>query len=307
MTGNRVAWENAISIPELKMSTVCAIILDYFGSGKTIACLTSLLDQGLDAVMVVDNSGDPRANLRLRSALDDFNRLGPPFTIHRIVNQHNLGYAAGVNQALGRLEENHPHEYYLLMNNDAQATPGMVRELLEHTRKNNGLKVAAPVIDMGHRQITFAWYHRFCGLVLTRHIPGAFPYLRACCLLVDQRIAGNGRLFDEDFFMYGDDIALGWRLRRSGVAAACVDQARVLHEGVGSSREGGFFYEYHIVRGHVLLAWKLARHRWEIPLLYCGRLLPILARAVVRAVRFRSLTPITASLCALRRTFPERL
>ena len=97
------------------MSTVCAIILDYFGSSKTIACLTSLLDQGLDSVVVVDNSGDRQANIQLQEALTEFRRRELPFTIHQIVNPKNLGYAAGVNNALRWLEKNNPHQYYLLI------------------------------------------------------------------------------------------------------------------------------------------------------------------------------------------------
>jgi len=47
---------------------VCAIILDYFGADKTVACLRSLLDQELDSVLVVDNSGTgkPASNFKMR-------------------------------------------------------------------------------------------------------------------------------------------------------------------------------------------------------------------------------------------------
>jgi N-acetylglucosaminyl-diphospho-decaprenol L-rhamnosyltransferase len=282
------------------MPTICAIILDYFGSSKTIACLTSLIDQGLDAVMVVDNSGDRQANMQLQEALAEFCEREVPFMIHQIVNPQNLGYAAGVNNALRWLEENQPYRYYLLINNDAEATPGMLPELLKFMRENDRTALTAPVIDIGHKQLTGYWYHRFSGLMFSHHVIGTFPYLSGCCLLVDRRIIGDG-LFDEDFFMYGEDVALCWRLRLSGWDTACVSQAIVLHEGTGSSRQGGFFCEYHLVRGHILLARKLARHRWGIPFLYFGRLLTISARAIVRAIRFRSLVPITASIIALQK------
>jgi len=279
------------------MSNVCAIILDYFGSSKTIACLSSLLDQGLDAVVIVDNSGDQQANIQLQEALNEFRKCNAPFAIHQIVNQHNLGYAKGINNALRWLEENQPHRYYLLINNDAEATPGMLPELLKFMHEHNKTALTAPVIDIGQKQLAGHWYHRFSGLMFSHHVTGSFPYLTGCCLLVDRRVIGDG-LFDEDFFMYGEDVALCWRLRLSGWNTACVNQTIVRHEGVGSSRQGGFFYEYHMVCGHILLSRKLAMHRWEVPFLFFGRLLTISARAVVRAIRFRSLVPITASLSA---------
>jgi len=282
------------------MPTTCAIILDYFGSSKTIACLTSLADQGLDTVMIVDNSGDSQANIQLQEALTDFRQSNKPFTIHQIVNSKNLGYAAGVNIALRWLKKNQPHRYYLLINNDAQATPGMLTKLLQFMQEHDRTALTAPIIDMGQKEIAYSWYHRFTGLMFSHHIIGTFPYLTGCCLLVDQRIVGDA-LFDEDFFMYGEDVELCWRLRLSGWETACISQALVLHEGTGSSHHGGFFYEYHVARGHLLLAGKLAKHRCEIPFLYSWKLLILSARALLRSIRFRSLVPIKAWISALQK------
>lgn len=281
------------------MPTVCAIILDYFGISKTIACLTSLIDQGLDTVIVVDNSGDKRANMQLKEALKRFQHPELPFTIHQIYNSRNLGYAAGINNALRWIEKNQPHQYYLLINNDAQATPDMLTQLLKFVNKHDNTALASPVIETGHERITGYWYHRFSGLIFSHTAIGTFPYLTGCCLLVDRRIVGEG-LFDEDFFMYGEDVELSWRLRRSGWNTACASRALVLHEGTGSSHHGGFFYEYHVARGHLLLAGKLVRHRWEIPFLYSGKFLILSIRAVLRSIRFRSPVPLKAWISSLR-------
>jgi len=279
--------------------TICAIILDYYGNSKTIACLISLIDQGLDTVLIVDNSGDPTANKQLQEALLTFGQKKVSFVIHRIVNQQNLGYAKGINQALQWLEKNHPHQYYLLINNDAEATPDMLPQLLKYMNEHKETAITAPVIDLGHKQLAGFWYHRISGLMFTRNFIGTIPYLTGCCLLVDCRIVGKG-LFDEDFFMYGEDVDLAWRLHLAGWDTACVSQAIVRHQGIGSSHQGGFFYEYHLALGHILLAKKLARYKFETPLLYLGRLLTLSLRAVVRAIRFQSLIPITASVSALR-------
>jgi N-acetylglucosaminyl-diphospho-decaprenol L-rhamnosyltransferase len=280
------------------MSNVCAIILNYFGSNKTIACLSSLLDQELDAVMIVDNSGAQQANIQLQEALKEFRQRNLPFAIHQIVNQQNLGYAKGVNNALRWLEKNHPYSYYLLINNDAEATPAMLQELLIFMREHDRTVITSPMMDTGHKKIKYTWYHRFTGLMFSNHVLGTFPYLSGCCLLVDRRIIEDG-LFDEDFFMYGEDVALSWRLKMSPYETAYAGKAIVKHEVTGSSNQGSFFYEYHMARGHILLARKLARNRWEIPFLFLGRLLAITARAIVRSARFRSLIPIKASLYAL--------
>ncbi len=282
------------------MQTCCAIILDYFGSSKTIACLTSLLDQGLDSVMIVDNSGDRQANIQLQEALNEFSSRELPFSIHQIVNPKNLGYAAGVNNALHWLERNHPHSFYLLINNDTEVTSDMLQQMLNVMRKHDKIALTAPLIDVGQKKIEGYWYHRFTALMFSHPVVGAFRYLTGCCLLVNREIIGSG-LFDEDFFMYGEDIALDWRLRQAGWETICVKDATIKHEGVGSSRQGGFFYEYHMAYGHLLLANKLVLRPWEIPFLYLGHVLGLSIRSIARAIRYRSIVPVKAYIAALRK------
>lgn len=241
-----------------------------------------------------------QANKELREALTEFNSQKAPFTVRQIVNSRNLGYAAGINNALRWVENSHPHHYYLLINNDAKATPGMLQQLVASMIETDKTILAAPAIDTGSQQIFGYWYQRFSGLIFSHQVAGTFRYLTGCCLLVDRRIIKDG-LFDEDFFMYGEDVELSWRLLRSGWNTTCVNQATVLHEGTGSSHQGGFFYEYHVARGHLLLAGKLIRHLWEIPFCYFGKLLTISIRAITRAIRFRSLVSITAWISALRK------
>lgn len=289
---------NKLSDGQQERISVCAIVLDYFGADTTVACLTSLLDQGLDSVLVVDNSGDMQASTKLQEALAGFTHCKRPFAIHLMVNPANLGFGAGMNKALNWLENNQPHHYYLLINNDAKATPDMLPKLRQYMLDHDDTALIAPMIDAGCQMITGYWYHRLTGLIFSHPVIGAFHYLSGCCLLVSRQIIGDG-LFDEDFFMYAEDVELSWRLRQSGYNVVCVKQATVCHEGIGSSRQGSFFYEYHLVRGHFLLARKLARCAWQIPLYYCGRLLALSARAFLRAFRFRSIVPIKASLSAI--------
>jgi len=279
------------------MLTVCAIVLDYFGYDKTVTCLSSLRDQGLDTVLVVYNSGDATANQKLDEALQGFMQKEPSFHLHRLINRRNLGFAKGVNGALRWLEKNHPHRFYLLMNNDAEAAPGMVKELLRYAEDHPGTRLLAPIIMTETHPVEYLWYQRLSGLLIFKPFSGFFPFLSGCCLLVDRRLLRDG-LFDEDFFMYGEDVELGWRLRREKIEFTCVQTAKVLHEVTGSSRQGELFYEYYMVLGHLLLARKLSRHSWEIPLLLAGRFLALSLRAAVRVFRFRSLNPAKAFLRA---------
>jgi N-acetylglucosaminyl-diphospho-decaprenol L-rhamnosyltransferase len=54
--------------------------------------------------------------------------------------------------------------------------------------------------------------------------------------------------FDEDFFCYGEDVDLGFRLRLRGWRGLQVHAARIRHEGYGSASRRGDFVVYHGMR-----------------------------------------------------------
>jgi GT2 family glycosyltransferase len=98
-------------------------------------------------------------------------------------------------------------------------------------------------------------------------------------------------LFDESFFFYGDDIEMGYRMGRNGVALVDVPEGIVIHQGSGSSGNGSLFYEYHMSRAHLLLVGKLG---YAVPAqlaLMGARIVSLMLRAGVRSVRYRSVRP----------------
>ena len=140
------------------------------------------------------------------------------------------------------------------------------------------------------------WYHRLFALVLRQPCLGAFPYLSGACLLIPMSLA-RGCLFDPDFFMYGEDVELSWRMNQSGVRLVAAD-VMCGHVGSASARIGSLFYEYHVAKGHLLLARKLARNQFESWLFLFGRAISLPLRATLRSLRHRSLLPWLALLLA---------
>lgn len=85
---------------------------------------------------------------------------------------------------------------------------------------------------------------------------------------------------------------LAARLKGIGCRSVVAETARAVHEGSGSSRNGSLFYEYHINRGHLLLARKLpksAAGRFMSVLGRCG-FLPL--RALARVLRSGESVPL---------------
>ena len=55
------------------------------------------------------------------------------------------------------------------------------------------------------------WYHRYFGLYRRRGL-GRFHHFTGCCLLLRKDLLTASGMFDEAFFMYGEDIELGGAL-----------------------------------------------------------------------------------------------
>lgn len=279
--------------------TVSAIVLNYFGADKTKRCVRSLLGQNLAALFVVDNSDSDEEVVRLRTVLDELIPASS-FPIHLRKNEKNLGFGPAINKVIRECRDSgQPSDYYLTLNNDARASENLLPELLKTMRSDPLITLVSPRIAQGGLILGSRWYYRFLGHVSDIPNPRlAVLFLSGSCLLIDSRIIDSGELFDEDFFMYGEDVWLSWHVMQLGYRLACATSTFIEHEGSASSRQGGLFYEYHSARGHVLLGLKMARHPVEVPALIVGRIFYLAARALFRSIRFRSINPLRAYLAA---------
>ena len=283
------------------LSRVCAIILDYFAASKTAACVRSLIGQGITTVYLVDNSGTELASTELRNVVVAL-QGSTDFEICTLSPGVNLGFAKGVNFALRHdtLSQS-PHDYYLLLNNDAIAGPRLVTGLIQEINRDSQIALVSPKIACNNPGREYGiWYHRYLGLLLSRPRRFCFHYFTGCCLLFRKELIDTGTLFDEAFFMYGEDVELGWRIKRQGHKMLCAEEAVVEHEYGPSVDRASFFYEFHMARSHLLLCLKTSRHPIEIPLLLFFKFIGLSGRAIVRSLRYRTLQPIlTLLLCWL--------
>lgn len=280
--------------------SVCAVVLDYYGAEKTEKCLLSLVGQGLKTTYVLDNSGSESASAKLSEVVDRLRPSRVDYKIEVLFAGKNLGFAKGVNFVLSydRRSES-PHSYYLLLNNDAVAGPALVSGLLAMLKQNHGAALVAPRIisDDPGREYGI-WYHRYLGLLLSRPGKFRFHYFTGCCLIIPKDLVGGGGLFDEAFFMYGEDAELGWRLTRQRRKMICATNVFVRHDLGPSAERASLFYEYHMIRCHLLLSLRTCLHPSEIPFLVVTKYLVLASRALIRCLRYRTLAPLTALFLA---------
>lgn len=265
-----------------------AITINFRKPKLTVECVESLLVDGWFPVLVWDNSDDGGESMRsMEVGLDG--RSG----VHLVSSPTNLGFAAGMNHALahlGRLGDSGP---VLLVNNDARVKVGLRMAMEARLGVSPSPVLIAPRIDQSGREQGWIHYQPWLGLVSSHPIWGGVRYLSGCCLLVN-RVHNGLPLFDEAFFMYGEDVELSRRIDVQGGELAILDDVYVFHLGSVSSGYATSFYERQIVRAHWLLAGKLGSNPASRAVMRALRLPVLFLRAGVRSLRFRSWEPLKA-------------
>mgnify|MGYP002778252884 CR=1 FL=1 len=220
------------------MSPRLAIIIVAFRSRDEIgACLRSLpreIGGGAVEVIVVDNSCDSDGTGAVVSA------AYPGATY--INPGSNLGFGRGNNLGYGRTTA----PFVLFLNPDTELLAGALEHCLARLEADSALGLISPRLvqadgrmDLAcRRSIPSAWdgFCRATGLAAAfprtalvsgynlTHLPEDGTYdvgaINGAFMLaprrVLERVAPDGKIFDETFFMYGDDLDLCIRVARAG-------------------------------------------------------------------------------------------
>jgi N-acetylglucosaminyl-diphospho-decaprenol L-rhamnosyltransferase len=277
---------------------IVAIVLEYHRPDATFRCIKSLADAGIRYIFIQDNSTDDGASrIELTNVLKNDSDLFQRVTI--IGNNVNLGFSAGVNAAISHIKSTQNLRYVLLINNDATINSIGVAALFDALMSDPNNALAAPkFLSADEKKSALIYYNRNFSVHTREKYFGSFAYLSGCCLLMDLEKTGSQPL-DSHFFMYGEDVALAYKLQKKGYKLNIAESAKVEHIGSASSVAGSPFYEYHVIRGHLLLTSRITPSRIYSAMLWPTRLMSLVARSVVRANRAKNFIPLTALWRAL--------
>ncbi len=199
---------------------VSVVVVNYRGADDTITCLRALFADlsypaGKLQVICVDNaSGDGSAE-RIRAAVPQALVVDAPA---------NLGFAGGCNLGVRHATGS----VLAFLNNDARPHPDWVRAAVRVFRAEPTVgAVASKVLDWDGRAIDFVdggltWF----GMGYKRHAgepddgshdaPRDVLFGTGSALLVRAELFAELGGFDERFFMFYEDVDLGWRLNLRG-------------------------------------------------------------------------------------------
>lgn len=261
------------------------IVLSYNTKNLTLSCLSVIterfreqLESGDFEIIVVDNAStdgsvDAIGNFQFLPA----GRQGPispagrdlalPDNFQLITNKENVGFAKGNN--IGA--KNAKGEYLLFLNSDTQVLDDGIKEMASFLGKNKeaGIIGGLLVDSEGKPARSYGKFYNLFNVFLMLFfgergellrfphkeiapvdwVSGGFMMVRPSLF---KKLDG----FDEDFFMYIEDVELCLRAKKMGFSVYFFPEAKAVHKGQGSSNRA--FAIMHIYKGLILLYKKHA-------------------------------------------------
>jgi GT2 family glycosyltransferase len=234
------------------------IVVNMNGRRFLERCLSSLAAQTYSPVEIflVDNGSTDGSQAW----------VAEHFPLVRVIaNTTNRGFAAANNQGIALAEG----DFVALLNNDAWVEADWLERMVAAAERDPAIGMVAPlmvlanhpqVIDSAGVQVDrcgISW-DRAGGWAVSQG-PGAdepiFGPSGGAALYRRQLLEQVGG-FDEDYFIYLEDVDLAWRARWLGWQAAYVPAARVYHIHSGTNREGSAFKTYWLARNKIQMIAK---------------------------------------------------
>lgn len=240
---------------------VDVIVTVYGNWSATKTCLTHLRDQTTPVhVIVVDNASPDDTADRVAAHFPDFTLLRLPV---------NRGYGAGCNAGIAAGEA----PVVLILNNDVDAEPDLARRLSQ-AFEDEKVGSAAPLLFRPDGRVdsfgisadaTGAGYVRYHGATADDVDAGSPEVLGPYGAAAAYRRAALDDVgtYDENIYMYGEELDLALRLRAGGWATSLVPQARGVHLGSATMGAGSPRQRYlaGFGRGYLLRVYGIIRSR----------------------------------------------
>lgn len=231
------------------MARLAIIIVNYNTGDVLHDCLNNLrkLDLPGSRIVVVDNSSKDGSADMVKTEFPQID----------LVRSENNGLAAGYNLGIRMAGD---CAFYLFLGTDAFPKTGCVTGVMDFLESNQsaGIATAKMVLRDGsydldaHRGFPTPWaaFAHFSGLgrlfpkskIFNKYFLGwqdlSKPHEIDLCIshfmMVKKEVFEKTGLWDEDFFVYGEDVDFCWRTKQAGFKIYYLPQFECLHyKGVG--------------------------------------------------------------------------
>lgn len=263
-----------------------AVVTVSYGSDDVIgAFLASLPDASVEPLVVViaDNKCQRQPNA--------ISRLASGIGARYLPLAANEGYGHAINEAVRTLPRT--IEWVVVSNPDVTVAFGAIDVLLKSAGNDESIAAVGPRIlssdgerypsartipslrsGVGHALFSGLWprnpwtrtYRRDAGTALTRREAG---WLSGAFLMVRRSVFEQLEGFDESYFMYFEDVDLGYRIGQLGLRNIYEPNSVVVHTGAHSTQGDE---SARMIRAHHKSARRFLFKKYSGPLLFPVRL-----------------------------------
>ena len=199
-----------------------------FNSEKVIfECLKSI--KKIKNIIIFDNSNDLTLKKKILSQFPN---------IKFILSKKNIGYGAGNNKIINLCKT----KYLFILNPDTILKRNCENELLKTLNEidNSDLSILAPISN----DKNYGYFNDLKKLETKKKFK--VDYVKGFAMLVDNKKIRSIGKFDENFFLYLEEIDLCKRLVKKGYSIYLTKTARIKHLGAQSSNLG-FEFELTVI------------------------------------------------------------
>jgi len=272
-------------MPELPLDSTAVVTVSY-NSGRHLRAFLRSVRASAPAtlrVIVADNGSTDAADARALCA---------EYSATLLELGENLGYGGAINRAVATLEPGIRH--ILITNPDVVFEPGAISSLEAALETSAQVGAVGPRVlntdgtvypsartlpslrtGIGHALFSRTWpanpwTARYLSDTSNSAVEREAGWLSGSCLMVRRDAFDAIGGFDDKFFMYFEDVDLGYRLGRAGWQNRYVPSAIVTHTGAHStSTESSRMIEAHHHSAYRYLSrkyrgWYLAPLRWSL-------------------------------------------
>ncbi len=253
----------------------CIIILNYNNYEETLRYVNQIKNfKCLDIIIIVDNASSDHSIYYFEKIINK--------KIHLIKNNKNCGYNAGNNSGVIYAQENFPIKNIIISNPDIKIKENIMKLLFQDLEL---YPLVAPITynmqgniqsNCGWRLPTYAQSLANCTLISYKiqKMLGKSNYFSAinysnrfvsteavsgCFFGITSEAYNKIGGFDEDVFLYGEEIILGAQLKKAKLICVIDKACTIVHEDQGAKIENYTKWKWHsnlIKESHVIYLTK---------------------------------------------------
>ncbi|NJB72641.1 hypothetical protein GGR42_003132 [Saonia flava] len=226
---------------------VIIVLVNYNSFNDTSACIKSINEVNGEKpfVVLVDNNSRDKENLK--------NLPSVYKNIKILFNEANIGFGRANNMGIKWALKNLNFEYILLLNNDTLIEPNTISWLIEPYLEDSSIGITTgktfyeanrEIVWYGGGEINYlrGWpkianYNQLPsdeGANQSRYV----SFISGCTMMFSKNSINKIKGFDDDYFMYCEDLELCIRAKKMGYKLFYESNAIIYHKVQGSTKMG---------------------------------------------------------------------